>query len=168
MEYSPAPSITLVTKSLPVGILATCRQIHEECKPILAPLLKQLKDEPMRLIIDSMSLLTMFSPMESDKGLACLIEEHRQKMARHGNDVPATSLPIDLLYQIEDPDHVWLKFEPSTLTHNSITSFLKKCAVFKRSRNPKGTNIVVHYHDAYRLHAFRDEFSLAESSAGWG
>jgi hypothetical protein len=44
-------SITLVTKSLPVSLFAACHQIHNEAKPILAPLFDKLRAEPTRIIM---------------------------------------------------------------------------------------------------------------------
>ncbi|KAH3976476.1 hypothetical protein HBI56_229380 [Parastagonospora nodorum] len=48
---SAEPTIALVTKSLPVALLATCRQIRNEVMPTLAPLLEVLKLEPGRFVI---------------------------------------------------------------------------------------------------------------------
>jgi hypothetical protein len=59
--FSTAPktagaAITLVVKSLPTSLLATCRLINVEASPIMKPKIDKLRKEPMRFIIDSMSL----------------------------------------------------------------------------------------------------------------
>ncbi|KAI4663453.1 uncharacterized protein J4E78_003867 [Alternaria triticimaculans] len=52
-------TITLVVKSMSTGILLVSCSIHDECKPILDRKLKALQVEPLRLIVDKQSLLTL-------------------------------------------------------------------------------------------------------------
>jgi hypothetical protein len=46
-------SITLVTKSVPAALLATCRQINHETLPYFESLLAVLQEEPNRFIVDN-------------------------------------------------------------------------------------------------------------------
>ncbi|KAF2112179.1 hypothetical protein BDV96DRAFT_649538 [Lophiotrema nucula] len=45
-------SVTLVTRTLPVPLLRTCKQIHSEASPTLSNPLSKLKKEPIKFIID--------------------------------------------------------------------------------------------------------------------
>jgi hypothetical protein len=50
----------LVTKSLPVALLATCKFINTEATPIFALKLRMIAAEPMRIIVDSFSIHAFF------------------------------------------------------------------------------------------------------------
>ncbi|KAG9196175.1 hypothetical protein G6011_01296 [Alternaria panax] len=55
-ETTPASYMTLIVKTLPVELLATCHLIYEEAAPVLASKLETLRDEPSQFIIDSAGL----------------------------------------------------------------------------------------------------------------
>jgi hypothetical protein len=59
-------TITLVSKELPVQILATCQFINTEAKKILLPRLRQLEKQPMRFLASAASaeaLLRLDNPL---------------------------------------------------------------------------------------------------------
>ncbi|KAI4918269.1 hypothetical protein J4E90_002652 [Alternaria incomplexa] len=58
-EFLSGNTITLVVKSISTGILLVSSSIHDECKPILDRKLNALQVEPLRLIVDKQSLLTL-------------------------------------------------------------------------------------------------------------
>jgi hypothetical protein len=54
----PPPSTTaLIMKVFPVGILCSCRLVHDECKEALAKKSAHLKKEPRHFIVDPHSLM---------------------------------------------------------------------------------------------------------------
>jgi hypothetical protein len=70
--WPPAPEgatescITFITPTLSVGILATCRLIHQEAKPIIAHTIEALKMLPLRYIVDwaaACALISTQSPV---------------------------------------------------------------------------------------------------------
>jgi hypothetical protein len=54
--------VSLVIKSLPVALLATCKQIHSEASHQMQPALERLRTEPLRLIVDTQSFAPLFQP----------------------------------------------------------------------------------------------------------
>tara|TARA_R110002003_G_scaffold48_46_gene4285 strand:+ start:1751 stop:2527 length:777 start_codon:yes stop_codon:yes gene_type:complete len=52
--------ITLVAKAFPCSLLSTCRLIHNEAKAAFAPMMQDLRIEPMRIIVDSASFGLFF------------------------------------------------------------------------------------------------------------
>jgi hypothetical protein len=54
--------VSLVIKSLPVALLAICKQIHSEASHHMQPALERLRTEPMRLIVDTQSFAPLFQP----------------------------------------------------------------------------------------------------------
>ncbi|KAF2128439.1 hypothetical protein P153DRAFT_318255, partial [Dothidotthia symphoricarpi CBS 119687] len=60
--------ITLIRKSIPAAILATCRLINQEATPLLAPRLEELQREPLRFFVDfaaATALTHMDSPLRA-------------------------------------------------------------------------------------------------------
>jgi hypothetical protein len=56
--------VTLVVKSLPMALLATCKQINDEASRHMKPALEQLRSELMRLIVDTGSFSRLFQPQD--------------------------------------------------------------------------------------------------------
>jgi hypothetical protein len=87
LESTNAPDkyseITLVRKSLPVQILATCRLINDEAKTFLRPKLAKLRNQPLRFLVDCASATALvdlrYSPLVRCFGL--VPDEEREPLS---------------------------------------------------------------------------------------
>jgi hypothetical protein len=77
LTYGPFASINLLSRTLPVALLATCRLVHTEASPVLQPKIALLRDtDRFSLIIDQMAYSTFAKPPEN----LCSIALERKNM----------------------------------------------------------------------------------------
>lgn len=104
-EEPPSKGIILVTKSLPVALLATCSEIYE-CKPVFGRLLEKLRTKPGQLIGD-------YESHGAFKNLHLLL--HQEFETDNNSNTVATR-------------HLQLgeeQFAPGTTAHAKVAAFIK-------------------------------------------
>jgi hypothetical protein len=104
--------MALVTRSLPVALLATCRFVNTEAKPILAPKFAALRNELTHFIIDSASFVSF---TDEDDSIT-------QQAARyqHGYRYPESSVALGGKILPED-----------TSAYFAVCNFVEKCAEYR-------------------------------------
>jgi len=146
-QTTQASYMTLVVKSLPVALLATCRLIHNEATPFLAPKLKTLRDEPSHFIIDSTSF---HSFVNNYRGIGTVLEKYEYDEIEEtwfgpdaGKD-PDTWIPrhFDIGCPCDSRFHV---FSRGSKEHATIVEFYRKCLEARRRRYTTKTVITVRY-----------------------
>jgi hypothetical protein len=134
----PASYITLVTQNLPVVLLATCHLINEEAKPIFAPKLAALRNEPAQYIVDSASFDTS---TEEELSLFDLIRE------TEGEHPPS---PTDKIFIGEYWENCSTDghFVPGDAGHHVIKEFVNKCVSYRALRPTQSTVMSIRRHPA--------------------
>jgi hypothetical protein len=134
----PPSYITLVTKSLPVALLATCRLINAEAAPILAPKLKKLRKEAPHFIVDSASFGNLIEDKHSIGELIWDCE---------GNPSLAQTRSINRqvikLRLVNGHDNVIYK---SSAKYDAIQSFVRKFVKYRASRPTEETVFTIRAH----------------------
>jgi hypothetical protein len=105
-EEPPSKGIILVTKSLPVALLATCSEIYNECEPVFGRLLEELRTKPGQLIGD-------YESHGAFKNLHLLL--HQEFETDNNSNTVATR-------------HLQLgeeQFAPGTTAHAKVAAFIK-------------------------------------------
>ena len=147
-EQTTQPSyMTLVVKSLPVALLATCRLIHEEAARFLAPKLETLRDEPSHFIIDSTSL---HSFVNNYRSIGTIFEKHDYDEITEdwyglgASKDPETWIPrhFDIGCTYDPQFHIFLR---GSKEHATIVEFYRKCLEVRRRRYTTKTVITVRY-----------------------
>ena len=128
-QTTPVSYMTLVVRSLPVALLATCRLIHKEAVPFLAPKLETLRDEPSHFIIDSTSFHSFVNPYRS---IGTILKKHEHDeiegnwySAGAGKD-PENWIPrwFDIGRPCNPRYHVFIH---GSEEHAAIVAFYRKC-----------------------------------------
>jgi hypothetical protein len=135
-ESIGALSITLVTKSLPVSLFAACHQIHNEAKPILAPLfdkLRALRAEPTRIIMGFPSREPRSIPRAFLECLDRCIET-----------VPSTSL-FTSSRRNRPPLPLSSKFLPGSPAYMEVRAFAERCVRPMRNTPANKTLFAIHF-----------------------
>jgi hypothetical protein len=129
---SAEPTIALVTKSLPVALLATCRQIHNEVMPTLAPLLEVLKLEPGRFVIVGEEHLHRTAVSLSHRMLWSII---RREMF-HNTAAHKFGQPRGENHSSQTLPYFGCQFLPEDQGHVELVTFIDKCAQWLSPRHP--------------------------------
>jgi len=131
-EASSEPTVALVTKSLPVALLATCRQIHHEAIPTLAPLLDVLKIEPARFIIvgeehlHQMAVSLFHSTLWNSTRREIFHSTATHKFGKNrGEGFSSQPLP-----------YFGRRFLPEDKGHGELVAFIDKCAQWLSPQHP--------------------------------
>lgn len=146
-QTTQASYMTLVVKSLPVALLGTCRLIHEEAAPFLAPKLETLRDEPSHFIIDSTSL---HSFVNNYRSIGTMLEKHEYDEITEywyglgASKDPETWIPrhFDIGCTYDPQFHIFLR---GSKEHATIVEFYRKCLEVRRRRYTTKTVITVRY-----------------------
>ncbi|KAI4679038.1 uncharacterized protein J4E88_006330 [Alternaria novae-zelandiae] len=146
-QTTQASYMTLAVKSLPVALLATCRLIHEEAAPFLAPKLETLRDEPSHFIIDSTSL---HSFVNNYRSIGTILKIHEYDEITEdwyslcASKDPETWIPrhFDIGCTYDPQFHIFLR---GSKEHATIVEFYRKCLEVRRRRYTTKTVITVRY-----------------------
>jgi hypothetical protein len=146
-------AITFVVKSIPVAILATCKLIHNEASPTFARKLKELRESPLQLIVDSPSL----KPFVGVSGLMALIIKGEPNCISSGS----VHLPADGndLVSYDNLVHFRIAFG-RVLDPNSLWDFLRHLATYIRARSPSSSVIAITRHPLHYLRKAVSELDL--------
>jgi hypothetical protein len=130
-EASSEPTVALVTKSLPVALLATCRQIHYEAIPTLAPLLEMLKIEPARFIIigeehmHQVAVSLFHSTLWNSIRREIFHSTAAHKFGKHREGLSSHALP-----------YFGRRIFPEDTEHGELVAFIDKCAQWLSPQHP--------------------------------
>lgn len=150
--------MTLVVKSLPLALLATCCLIHHEAAPYLTHKLETLRNEPSHFIIDSTSL---YSLVISYNSIGTMLEKHEYDNSTRkwygagaGKD-PETWIPrwIDIRGRFSRRTHIFIR---GSKKHAAIVAFYRKCLEIRRRRFTTKTVITVCCRLGSRANLLRD------------
>lgn len=125
-EEPPSRGIILVTKLLPVALLATCSEIYNECKPVLGRLLEELRTKPGQLIGD-------YDSHDAFSNLHLLL--HQESETENNSNTIATR-------------HLQLgeeQFAPDTTAHAEVAAFIKNCLSYLFSLANQTIRLERHY-----------------------
>jgi len=85
-DFGTGPSVTLLRKSYPIAIIQTCHAIRKEAKSIVAKALRQLEQEPLRIITNLSAFVEDLNYLDNRDKLAVLLQPyliHAQKLLEH-------------------------------------------------------------------------------------
>jgi hypothetical protein len=147
-------TIALVTKSLPVELLAVCRIIYSEARPSLQRKQDALGAEPLRLLINATSehLLFQAKGLLAYKSLFYHIGEQRE-------DIRYNGLAQRGLNYLQDAT-----FHAMTQLHD-VNAFTRKVAVYVETRSPSSTIIAFRQHPDHQLKEFFTIMDCCSASA---
>ncbi|KAF2854148.1 hypothetical protein T440DRAFT_269507 [Plenodomus tracheiphilus IPT5] len=154
---SPKPCVALVTKSLEISILLVNRKIHYEALHCLADRLIYLHTQPLRFIVDSLSLNTFIGCSEGN--LMTHVREHclspgpiRPKSQPQPHQTQVYNQPVPhppqepLWYKLGNASTRHIFLSPTT-EHALIEAFVAHCAAYITTRRPKGLVVAVRKHN---------------------
>jgi hypothetical protein len=146
-------AITLVIRSLPVALLATCKLIKKEATPILERKLNQLRTGPMRLIVDSPLLsLSLGRQGLLNKTVLHHLECIRYNDAHVGVDEKEVRRVIE---RLRDRSTRALKMP---VQREPLCNFIRECALYLYLRKPSATHIAVTRHPDQDIEHLCDDF----------
>jgi hypothetical protein len=147
-QTTPASYMTLVVKSLPVSILATCQTINKEAAPLLARKLEMLRNEPSHFIVDSTSFFTL---SDSFHCIGSMIEEHERDQTTAQWFGPGECMDPEAWtprwFAISDLDPISPCFLRGFKEYAAIVAFYRKCLHARRRRHTTKTVITVRFRD---------------------
>jgi hypothetical protein len=164
-QFRPWPetsSMTLVSKTLPISLLLTSRQIDAEAKPFPAPKLGILQEnERFHFVIDVHSIRKFSSMSATSTGLMrIVVDEHNAR------DIAPLSRILPESYQV-----VGQSIARDTQMYADIQAFARKCLTALLHRYPKTTTMAINFTSDHREHGRRafinDVASLVRRTA-WG
>ena len=162
-------NFSLVKKSLPLALLATCKQIYSEASLHLEQKLEQLRSEPMRLVVDTQSFPVLFQPRGffrpamqlcltrlqiGETGSLITNQEMEEIVRRHSSRRRSfVARSCKGLQNLE--------------TFRQLADFVQNCVLFMHDRTPASTIIALNRND-YRDEGIRDIVYALEITTGAG
>jgi hypothetical protein len=147
-QTTPASYMTLLVKSLPVSILATCQTINKEEAALLAPKLETLRNEPSHFIVDSTSFSTLSG---SYLCIGSMIEEHERDQTTAQWFGPGGCMDPEAWnprwFAISDLDQISHVFLRDSNEYAAIVAFYRKCLYARKHRHTTKTVITVCFRD---------------------
>lgn len=123
-------SISLLSRTLPVARLATCRLVQAEASPFLHPKIALLRDsDRFSLIIDQLAYLPFVMPSE----ILCTIALERKRLLLRGGPMPP---PFEFRIQRARIGHTHRAF-------HDVDDFTRSLATLTTTGFPKTTTIAI-------------------------
>jgi hypothetical protein len=151
------PTIALVTRSLPIGILGTEQITNAEAVRILGPRLPYMRDhlqnvDPLHFVVDSYSFNTMF---QGPFSLATAIARQRRAIQHTG---AAPWRPMELAVQNPWEEHV--DHDIGSEMYDAFFTFIDRCAEYSLTKRSGKLVVTVHPHLSDETHDAFNPYAL--------
>jgi hypothetical protein len=164
-QFRPWPetsSMALVSKTFPISLLLTSRQINAEAKPFPAPKLAILQEnERFHFVINVYSIRKFFSMSATSTGLMrIVVDEHNAR------DIAPLSRILPESYQV-----VGQSIARGTQMYADIQGFARKCSTALLNRYPKTMTMAISFtsdHHEHRRRAFINDVAPLVRRTAWG